>query len=141
MLAAGVLACSDSSAPSPRIDVSVQAQVIGAPQVTLNEWNESRIECRVSLLATARGTGAAVWETATVQFAVSGSPSQRRDTVILAAGDVAAIWTTPEIGAGEVQQAELAFGAPRAFSATMAFAYRSAAGGEPSKADAAFSCG
>ena len=134
-------ACRDASAPTPRIDVDVDATVTEGPTVTINSAESATLRCRVTFEANATGSGEAVWDTATVRFYVGGDHSELRDTILIPPATVADIWDAAGIAAGESRVAHMSFGAAAPFAVIVSFRYKVSRGRQPEPAEASFDCG
>ncbi len=121
-------ACSDSTAPSPDVIVTVNVAQLTGPTVSDVSPGQQLVECDVALSASARGTARATWSDATLFFYAGTNRAKVVDSTSIPASQIQTAWGAADIGPGESEQSGWRISAAVPFGAALVYRYHSPAG-------------
>lgn len=133
VLAGAVVSCSDLTAPTKTVHVTVTVQSLDGPRYTENAQHEPHVSCRINLQAVGTGSGTAHWSGATIRFYVGASHKLLVDSATFDAADIGNSWSeSGGISGGEGQTTYWDVNAAVPFYIEFVYRYRPPHRGEDS---------
>src|SRR6266699_7121885 len=103
--AAVAAACGgDSTGTAPDVTVTITVTQLTGPDISDLGAGEQRVQCDISLSASATGTARAIWRDATLLFYVGPARATPFDSTLIPMTEIQSSWGASDIGPGDTQQ-------------------------------------